>query len=105
MSSNKQTAVLQVQAFASQLLPAVIGVLSFMLLVRNTQQEVLGQFVIYMAAVVLFEMIKSGGLQSALVMRLSGADAAQQKKIIGSAYWLGAIVAFGISAILFMLFI
>lgn len=65
----------------------------------------LGQFLIYMAAVVLFEMIKSGGLQSALVMRLSGSDATQQKKIIGSAYWLGAIIAFGISAILFVLFI
>ena len=105
MSSNKQKLVLQVQAFASQLLPAVIGVLSFMLLVRNTDAEVLGQFLIYMAAVVLFEMIKSGGLQSALVMRLSGSDTEAQKKIIGSAYWLGAVIAGGISIILFVLFI
>lgn len=103
--SGKKTAILQAQAFASQLFPAIIGVLSFMLLVRNTTQEVLGQFVIYMAAVVLFEMIKSGGLQSALVMRLAGCDSEQEKKIIGSAYWLGGIISVSISTILFILFV
>jgi O-antigen/teichoic acid export membrane protein len=105
MNTNKKTALLHTQAFASQLLPAIIGVLSFMLLVRNTTQEALGQFVIYMATVVLFEMVKSGGLQSALVMRLSGHTHEQEKRIIGSAYWLGGIISTGLSLLLFLLFI
>jgi len=92
-------------AFASQLIPAVVGVLSFMLLVRNAKPEVLGQFVIYMAAVVLFEMIKSGGLQSALVMRVSGTDSEQQVRINGSAYWLGAIISISLSIILGALYL
>lgn len=102
--SNKKNALLQAQAFASQLLPAIIGVLSFMLLVRNTQQEVLGEYLIYMAAVVLFEMIKSGGLQSALVMRLAGAKKEEERTITGSAYWLGALLAGGISLVLAVLY-
>ncbi len=87
-------------AFASQLLPAVIGVGSFMLLVRGAGAEALGEYVMYMAAVILFEMVKSGGLQSAMVMRLSGAGKRQQHAIIGSAYWLGGIFSLGISLIL-----
>lgn len=91
-------------AFASQLFPAIVGVFSFMLLVRVTKPAVLGEYIIYMAAVVLFEMIKSGGLQSALVMRASTSDKAQQQRITGSAYWLGGIVSFSLSFILIVLF-
>lgn len=91
-------------AFAGQLFPAIIGVLSFMLLVRVTKPGVLGEYIIYMAAVVLFEMIKSGGLQSALVMRVSTSDKEQQQRITGSAYWLGGIVSLSLSLILITLF-
>ena len=87
-------------AFASQLAPAIIGVGSFMLLVRFTEPELLGQYLMYMSAVVLFEMIKSGGLQSALVMRLSGSNQQKQLKIIGSAYWLGGSISLSLSIIL-----
>ena len=97
---NKEQIKIQVLAFASQLLPAIIGVLSFMLLVRTAKPIVLGEYVIYMAAVVLFEMIKSGGLQSALVMRASGTDKQQQLTINGSAYWLGSVISFSLSIIL-----
>ena len=99
IKKNNRVAV-QSLAFASQLVPAIIGVLSFMLLVRTARQEVLGQYVTYMAAVVLCEMIKSGGLQSALVMRVSGSDPEKQLKITGSAYWLGAIFSSALSIIL-----
>jgi O-antigen/teichoic acid export membrane protein len=101
---NKNQLAIQSLAFASQLLPAIIGVLSFMLLVRVTKPGVLGQYVVYMAAVVLFEMIKSGGLQSALVMRASTSDKEQQLRITGSAYWLGGIVSFSLSIILIALY-
>jgi len=98
-------ATVQVLAFASQLLPAIIGVGSFMLLVRVVAAEALGQYLMYMAAVVLFEMIKSGGLQSALVMRLAGVGKQQQLQILGSAYFLGAIFSVGVSLILFPLYL
>ncbi len=95
---------LQVLAFASQLFPAIVGVLSFMLLVRATRPAVLGEYIIYLAAVVLFEMIKSGGLQSALVMRVANSDVELQKRITGSAYWLGGVVSFSLSFVLIILF-
>ena len=101
---NKSQATTQGLAFASQLLPAIIGLGSFMLLVRFTQPIVLGEYIIYLAAVVLFEMIKSGGLQSALVMRVSTDNRAQQLKIVGSAYWLGGLVVLASSILLILLF-
>ena len=100
MITNKRQINIQVLAFSSQLIPAVVGILSFMILVRATAPVTLGQYVIYMAAVVLFEMIKSGGLQSALVMRISGTNKDEQSKINGSAYWLGAIISLSLSVIL-----
>jgi O-antigen/teichoic acid export membrane protein len=57
-----------------------------------------------MAAVVLFEMIKSGGLQSALVMRVASSTAEQKRSISGSAYWLGGIFSLSISVVLFLLY-
>lgn len=104
MLPNNKQANVQVLAFASQLVPAIIGVLSFMLLVRTASPMILGQYVIYMAAVVLFEMIKSGGLQTALVMRAAGSSKAQLLNITGSAYWLGAILSFSLSVILAILY-
>ncbi|MEO5999557.1 MAG: oligosaccharide flippase family protein [Chitinophagaceae bacterium] len=104
MIKHKNQLTLQILAFASQLFPAIVGVLSFMLLVRVTKPVVLGQYIIYLAAVVLFEMIKSGGLQSALVMRVSNSDIALQKRIRGSAYWLGGIVSLSLSIVLIILY-
>ena len=93
MNYHNRQGAMQGLAFASQLAPAIIGVVSFMILVRVTNPDLLGQYLILSAAVVLFEMIKSGGLQSALVMRLSGSTPLHQKQTIGSAYWLGGIIS------------
>lgn len=105
MAKNNNQVALHSMALASQLLPAVIGILSFMALVRVTNPDVLGQYVIYTAAVMLFEMIKAGGLQSALIMRVSTNDKEQQQKIIGSAYWLSGIASVSISVVLVLLFL
>ena len=104
MAKNSNQLTIHSLAMASQLLPAVIGILSFMALVRVTQPDVLGEYLIYTAAVMLFEMIKSGGLQSAMVMRVTTNDKEQQQKIIGSAYWLGGVASAAISAVLLILF-
>lgn len=104
MNKNKSQVAIQGLAFASQLFPAIIGLGSFMLLVRVTKPEILGEYIVYTTAVILFEMIKSGGLQSALVMRASTDDSNQQKSIIGSAYWLGGLISLSISVILIILF-
>lgn len=104
MIKTKQLVASQALAFAGQLLPAIVGVLSFMLLVRVATPIALGEFIIYMAAVVLFEMVKSGGLQSAIVMRVATGDEAARKQITGSAYWLGGIFSIGISVILAVIY-
>ncbi len=104
MKKNNKNIVAQGLAFASQMVPAIIGVLAFMLLVRTIESSILGQYVIYMAAVVLFEMIKSGGLQSALVMKLTHNDEQQQLKTIGGAYWLGGIVSLSLSIVLLIIY-
>src|SRR4051812_33621608 len=104
LKTNKQQAGIQAMAFASQLLPAIIGVLSFMLLVRTVKQEILGHYMMYLAAVVLFEMVKSSGQQSAVVMRASGCTKAQERAITGSAYWLGGVVSISLSIVLSLLY-
>lgn len=100
MNTNRNQGFVQAMAFASQLFPAIIGLGSFMILVRVVQAELLGQFLMYISGVVLFEMIKSGGLQSALVMRLSGREKHMQLQTIGSAYWLGAVFSGLLSVLL-----
>ncbi len=105
MKKDRSQAAAQGLAFASQLLPAIIGLGSFMLLVRVTKPEIMGEYIIYTTAVILFEMIKSGGLQSALVMRASNNDHTQQQTIIGSAYWLGGMISLSISVVLIALFL
>lgn len=104
MSAKRQILITQSLAFASQLLPAIIGVLSFMWLVRVTSPVVLGEYLIYMAAVVMLEMVKSGGLQSALVMRIAKSDAAQRRQISGSAYWLAGAFSLAVSAMLMLVY-
>ncbi|MFC0185790.1 hypothetical protein ACFFJX_26490 [Pseudarcicella hirudinis] len=105
MTQTRNQITIQALAFASQLLPAIIGVGSFMLLVRATTPVVLGEYIVYLTAVVLFEMVKSGGLQSALVMRVSTDNKEHQLRIIGSAYWLGGLFAIAVSLILITLFL
>lgn len=104
MIKTKDQIKIQSLAFASQLLPAIIGIGSFMLLVRTATPIVLGQYLIFTTAVVLCEMVKAGGLQSALVMRMSGTDPEKQKNIIGSAYWLGGIFSVSLSSVLIILY-
>lgn len=82
----------QILALSGQVLPAALGMVSFMWLVRILDPKVLGEYLIYMTSVVLFEMVKSGGLQSALVMKVSDKDPVKRNRVIGSAYWLGGIV-------------
>ena len=105
MSAKRQILITQSLAFASQLLPAIIGVLSFMWLVRVTVPVVLGEYLIYMAAVVMFEMVKSGGLQSALVMRIAKSDTDHRRQISGSAYWLAGTFSLAVSVILVVLYV
>ena len=82
----------QILALSGQVLPAALGMVSFMWLVRILDPKILGEYLIYMTSVVLFEMVKSGGLQSALVMKVSEKDSEKRNRVIGSAYWLGSIV-------------
>lgn len=105
MLVKKQILVTQALAFASQLFPALVGVLSFMLLVRVTAPVVLGEYLIYLAAVILFEMVKSGGLQSALVMRIAKSDPEHRRQISGSAYWLATVFSVSVSVILALLYV
>ena len=105
MSAKRQILITQSLAFASQLLPAIIGVLSFMWLVRVTVPVVLGEYIIYMAAVVMLEMVKSGGLQSALVMRIAKSDVEHRRQISGSAYWLAGTFSLAVSLVLVLLYV
>lgn len=105
MSNNHNRLKTQLLSFLSYIFPAAIGILSFMLLVRAARPEVLGQFIIYTTAVIMFEMIKAGGLQSAVVMRMSGADEDVQKTVIGSAFFISGLFSISLSIILFLLYI
>ena len=94
----------QILAFSGQVLPAAIGMGSFMLLVRILEPAVFGEYIIYITAVVLFEMVKSGGLQSAIIMRISKNSAEEKIKVLGSAYWIGTLVVLISSLLLLTLF-
>ncbi len=81
------------QSLAGNLLPAVLGLLAFMFLARGLSKVDFGSWVLYLSSFSLLEMIKSGGVQTALVMCMAGKDETQKEKAIGAAWILMVVIA------------
>lgn len=90
------------QSLAGNLLPALLGLLSFMLLARGLSKSDFGSWALYLSSFTLLEMIKSGGVQTALVMRISGKEESEKNKTIGAAWKLITLISLTSGALLFI---
>lgn len=69
----------------------LFGFSTFFLLARALDQEMLGEWIIYITAATMLEMVRSGLTRIALIRFLSGASEEEREVIIG-ANWLISIV-------------
>ncbi|OON67585.1 oligosaccharide flippase family protein [Hymenobacter sp. CRA2] len=71
---------------------AVFSVLSYSLLYRLLPEADMGNWVFFQFAFLLLDTFRTGLLQTALVKFYAGADAARQRCVAGSAWYLGLLV-------------
>ncbi|MBY0424210.1 MAG: hypothetical protein K2Q22_01115 [Cytophagales bacterium] len=77
--------------FASFLV-AFFGFLIFAFLTRQFTLDELGNWVVFTTCCTMFELLRTGLLQTAMVKNITGASDDEQKKIIGSAWIIGILI-------------
>lgn len=92
-------------AFASNILYSVLGFLGIALLARSLPVSQYGDWIIYLSANSLLEMMRLGFIHTALVRYSSGSNEIQQKQYIASAWIIGLIISFSLSTIVFIGFL
>jgi O-antigen/teichoic acid export membrane protein len=88
------------QSLAGNLLPALLGLVSFMLLARGLSKSDFGSWALYLSTFTLLEMIKSGGVQTALVMQISGKTEQEKNTTIGAAWKLISLLSLAAALLL-----
>jgi O-antigen/teichoic acid export membrane protein len=101
-SRSKQNALL---ALCGNLLYSVLGFLGIALLARSLNLSEYGDWVIYLSAGSLLEMMRLGFMHTALVRFSSGSSAEEQKKYIASGWIIGLVFSLFLAGIIFVLFL
>lgn len=84
---------------------AVFAFLSFVILARYLTQDVLGEWVLYIAAGNFFEMLRFGLTRTAIIRFLSGAKGEERNKLIGTNWALGLAATVILALIIWLVFI
>ncbi|HEY0054083.1 MAG TPA: flippase [Pedobacter sp.] len=82
----------------------ILAIGSFLLMARLFSKEDFGAWGIYMQAVVVFELIRNGLIQSALIKFLSGSDKDEHSKIFSASFTISSVITL-LCIILNLLFI
>ena len=104
MSSHFQKIVSEpnVLSFALNLTLAILGFAGFALLARSFPLEIFGEWVLYISAAALIEMIRYGITLAAVVRYLPGLEDEERLKLIGSSGFLGVITTIAIALIIWL---
>jgi O-antigen/teichoic acid export membrane protein len=78
-------------SFSGNLIYAILGFASFLILTRTFDKELFGKWVLFITTANFIEMFRFGITRTAVVRFLSGAEKTEQKKIMGS-NWIISIV-------------
>lgn len=71
---------------------AALGLLSFMLLTRQLNKELFGEWVLYVTLATFFDLLRFGLTQTSSVRLLSGAPKSDHKRLLGSSYRINLYV-------------
>gem|GEM_PF-4710432 len=81
---------------------AILGFISFVLLVGNTDKEVFGAWAFYISTATMLDMAKTGFVQTPLVRHLAAAkSSAEQDTIIASGFAASLVLTFLLALIVF----
>ncbi|QGY45696.1 oligosaccharide flippase family protein [Maribellus comscasis] len=78
---------------------ALLGLISFMLLTRELEQKLFGDWVLYLTLSTFFDLLRFGLTSTALVRFASSEDENKNKTYLGTSYLVGLIVVLVIAAI------
>ncbi len=87
-------------SLAGNFFSAVFGFLSFMLLARIAPTDVFGKWILFITTSTFVEMFRFGITRIALVKFLSGSNADERKKLIGSNWVIGIVLTFIIAIVI-----
>jgi len=78
-------------SLASNIVVAVFGFLSIIILARTLTPNYLGEWILYITAGNFFEMLRFGITRTAIIRFLSGSEGEEREKLIGSNWMIGLI--------------
>lgn len=91
-------------SLSGNLVVAVFGFLSFLILVRTLNPDHFGEWVLYITAGNFIEMLRFGITRTAIIRFLSGAKEEERKNLIGSNWVIGLIATSLLAALLWIIF-
>ena len=81
---------------------AVLGFVSFLILTRSFPKDVFGEWVLFITAANFVEMFRFGITRTAIVRFLSGANETEKEKLIGANWFIGIVLTVLIVIIIFI---
>ncbi|NQV02884.1 MAG: oligosaccharide flippase family protein [Bacteroidia bacterium] len=82
---------------------AALGFLTFFVLVRSLEQDSFGEWVLFITAATLVDLLRFGITRVALTRFLSGAKPDERKHFIGSSWLIGLLSILAMAVILYLL--
>ena len=76
---------------------AFLGLVSFMLLTRQLEKQLFGEWVLFITLSTFIDLLRFGLTRTSSVRLLSGGDDQEQKQILGSAFRINLVLLAGIS--------
>jgi O-antigen/teichoic acid export membrane protein len=92
-------------SLAANFFSAVLGFSSFLILVRSMDQNSFGEWVLFITAATMIDMLRLGITRVALARYLSGITGEERKQFIGSSWTIGMVSILIIALILYPLLI
>jgi len=91
-------------SLSSNMVVAVFGFFSFLILVRTLDPDHFGEWVLYITAGNFIEMLRFGITRTAIIRFLSGAKKNERKKLIGANWIIGLITTAIVAALLWIIY-
>nr|WP_319398260.1 oligosaccharide flippase family protein [uncultured Carboxylicivirga sp.] len=93
-----------IHALSGNISQALFGFLSFLLLTRHLNQQLFGQYVIFITAATLLDMLRLGLTGTAAIRLISSNAIDQRKNIIAASYQLSVISTVTVSILSFLIY-
>ena len=88
-------------SLTGNLISAILGAASFMLLTRTYEKGIFGEWVLFLTMSTFIEMFRFGLTKTALVRFLSGAEPDEWKRLVGANYVIGIVLTVLIGIVLY----